>query len=194
MGELLDLLRAENLLDGAVVVLTSDHGERHGEKHPVNGLRGHRGNPSFDYLVRVPLIVSPARFENSRPVVRSEDLYVMLLELAGLARGIDDPRSVLDPNELFLTEIGWQTYRRGNWKTMQLRTRKRSHLFNLKRDPGETRDVARSYPQIARVHRRRMAELTRLLARRRLSPQSKGPESGLSEEDRERLRAVGYLE
>jgi len=198
VGGLLDLLRAGNLLEGAVVVLTSDHGERRGEKHPVAGLRGHEGNPSFDYLVQIPLIVSPTRFENSRPVVRSEDLYGMLLELAGTERNADEPQTVLDPNELFLTEMAWQTYRRGDWKTLQRRTSKRSYLFNLKQDPGETRDVAGRHAVIARTHRKRMAALSRLLARKRLWVPRDAPESttepGLSDEDRERLRAVGYLE
>jgi len=198
VGTLLDLLSAQELLEGAVVVLTSDHGERRREKHPIDGLRGHQGNPSFDYLVRVPLIVSPARFDESRPVVRSEDLYGMLLDLAGLEPALDHPKTVLDPNELFLTEMGWQTYRRGDWKTMQRRSSDRSYLFNLKQDPGETRDVAGQHAVIARTHRKRMATLSALLARKRLVPKpgaaESAPESGLSEEDRERLRAVGYLE
>jgi hypothetical protein len=55
VGILVKLLEAWDLRDGTVFVLTSDHGERFFEKHPIKGEAKHLGNPSFDYLLRVPL-------------------------------------------------------------------------------------------------------------------------------------------
>ncbi len=184
VGGLLGLLEERGLLDGAVVVLTSDHGERQDEKHPVEGGISHRGNPSFEYLIRVPLIVAPAAFSRPDAFVRSEDLHRMLRRLAGLAPG---PESDLAPGELFLTERFWQTYRAGGFKSTFARDGSRALLFDLAADPAETRDVSAERPALLEQHRRRVAELAGRLAA------EAGELDGLTEEERARLSALGYL-
>jgi arylsulfatase A-like enzyme len=83
-GEILDHLRAEGLLDGAFVAITSDHGENLGEHGQLNHLVS-----VYEPVLHVPLVVSwPGRFEGGRvedAEVRLQDLYPTILEAAGVA-------------------------------------------------------------------------------------------------------------
>lgn len=83
IGHLFDRLRASEILDSAVVIVTSDHGEYFGENHMMeHGLGLHRA------ACHVPLLIrSPGKFDGGRvetSVVRLEDLFPTVLELAGL--------------------------------------------------------------------------------------------------------------
>jgi arylsulfatase A-like enzyme len=188
LGRLLAALEKASLLEDAVVVLTSDHGERLGEMHDFPGegpnARGHYGNPSFEELLRIPLIVAPARFEDPGRFLRSQDIHRLLLEIAGVATV---PAPETRPDELYLSELQYRTYRQGRWKSLLRRLDNAYFLYDLEADPEEDREVGKQHPDVARAHLRRMAELTRDLAAQRV------PERELSESDRERLRALGYL-
>lgn len=186
LGELLRLLRARKLLEGATVLVTSDHGERLGERHQIPGFGSHLGNPSYEYLLRLPLVVAPAPSEGDDSWLRGQEVFDLVRRIAGLrvASGVAE----LEPDEQFLSEIGWQTYRRGRWKSTFSRDSDEHALFDLATDPGETADVAAEHPGILEAHRRRIATLSQQLA----APDA--PESRLTDEDRERLRALGYAE
>ncbi len=185
VGELLDWMRSRGLLDDALIVLTSDHGERLAEPHFVKGKPSHRGDPSFEEVLQVPLIVWPARFGAGDALLRGADVHHQILELAGAA---SSPEAELEPGELFLSEKEWQTYRREQWKSYHPRGGKRVHLVDLSRDPGERQDVAQRFPEIVARHRARLAELTRSLGARA------APVDTLTPEDRRRLEALGYLD
>lgn len=185
IGVLLEMLRERDLLDGSVIVFTSDHGERLVEKHLVGGAKAHKGNPSFEEVLRVPVIVSPAQFDDSSREVRSEDIFRMVAEIAGIDPG--EPAD-LEPGELFVSENKWQTYRKGRWKSYSRRKESRLYLVDLEADPGETRDVSEEHPSVVEDHRQRVAELSKKLA---VTRQLK---DDLTEEDRDRLRVLGYLE
>jgi arylsulfatase A-like enzyme len=185
VGDLQRLLAERGLLEHSVVVLTADHGERLREEHPVEGTPSHRGNPSFEHLLRIPLLVAPARFGDPDGLVRSEDLFRMLRELAGLDAAA---ASELGGDEVFLTEQRWRTLRQGRWKSMWPRENGDALLFDLAADPGERANAADAHADVLAEHRRRMEELSlRLAARTR-------PAEDLSADDRERLRVLGYLE
>jgi len=83
-GGILDLLREEGLLEGALVAITADHGEALGE----HGELGHRMSV-YDPLLHIPLLVRwPGRLDGGRSEaaqVRLQDLYPTLLEAAGVA-------------------------------------------------------------------------------------------------------------
>jgi arylsulfatase A-like enzyme len=82
-GEILDLLRAEGILDGAFVAVCSDHGENLGE----HGELGHVMSV-YEPVLRVPMVVRwPGRLEGGRvedAQVRLQDLYPTILEAAGV--------------------------------------------------------------------------------------------------------------
>jgi arylsulfatase A-like enzyme len=185
VGLLLGLLEQRGLREGSVVLVTSDHGERLGERHAVEGLPNHRGNPSFQTVLEVPLIVAPAVFDDPGRLVRGQDLHRLILELAG-AEPV--PAGELGPGELLLGERFYRTYLAGRFKTVVRRRDAAAALFDLEMDPEERRDVAESHPDVQRRHLARMEDLSRALAAGR-------PTRGtLSESDRARLRALGYLE
>ena len=189
VGNLLEKLEAASLLEDAVVVLTSDHGERLGELHNFEGelpnTFGHFGNPSFQELLRIPLIVAPARFDHPGQFLRSQDLFHLLLEIAGVER---ERAHDVEPDELFVGELQYRTYRQGRWKSLVRRADGRHFLYDIEEDPLERQDLGVKFPTVTAAHDKRIEELTRSLAATRV------PQRELSESERERLRTLGYLD
>ena len=188
VGRLLADLEGEGLLAGARVIFTSDHGERLGERHLGRGrgkLLGHLGNPSFEELLRIPLIVAPPLDRDVSALVRSEDLFHLVQAIAGVP---SRPATPLRPEEVFLGELYFLTYRDARWKSTVRRADEALLLFDLAEDPRETRDFADERGDVVAAHRRRIAALSRQLATRTL------PKPGDAADDRRRLRALGYLE
>jgi arylsulfatase A-like enzyme len=185
LGDLLRSLDTADLLEGSAIIFTSDHGERLGEMHLVRGENSHRGNPSFEEVLQVPLITVPPLLENPDQLMRTQDVFHLITRLAGV--GVDAPPE-LQPGELFLSEARWRTYRRGRWKSFVRRADGSLYLVDLARDAGESRDVSAEYPDVARQHEERMLMLAQELAVRRHGPDQ------LSEEDQRRLRTLGYID
>jgi arylsulfatase A-like enzyme len=185
LGKLLDGLGERGVLDDAVIVLASDHGEKLDETHTPAAARGHIGNPSYEQVLQVPLIVSPAQFDDPGRLVRSQDLFALLIELAS---GERVPARDLEPDEVYLSEIAWQTYRRDGWKTLRKRSSGATYLFNLREDPEETQDVAADHGELVSTHVRRIDELMSELGAGDYQP------GELTADDAERLRALGYLQ
>ena len=170
-------------------MLTSDHGERLGEMHNFEGelpnTFGHFGNPSFQELLRIPLIVAPARFDQPSKFLRSQDLFQLLLEIAGIER---ERAHDVKPDELFIGELQYRTYRQGRWKSVVRRADGRHFLYDLEADPTEQKDLGPQYPAVTAAHEKRIEELTHELAATRV------PEREMSESERERLRTLGYVD
>jgi arylsulfatase A-like enzyme len=185
IGELLDHLEGEGLLDGAAVILTSDHGESLDEEHLLRTTPRHVGNPSFEPVLAVPLIVSGAELSHDGPLIRSEDLFRILQRLVGSG---PQPESDLLPDEIFVTEMAYRTYRRGSWKSYSGRFDGSFHLVDLETDPGELRDVVAKNPVVAESHRKRVDALTARLA----APDA--PLHEIDERQLDRLRSLGYVE
>jgi arylsulfatase A-like enzyme len=189
LGELLDDLEKQGLLEEAVVIFTSDHGEALGEKHVLPTTKGHEGNPSFEQVIRVPLIITPASSADRAHLIRSEDVYNLIRQIAGIGDKSGRSNSMeFEKNELFLTEKKYQTYRKGRWKSFLPRNSSRIYLVDLDADSQEMHDVADDHPEIIEAHRKRVNRLSQMLS------SSTGHEDQLSEEDLDRLRALGYME
>jgi arylsulfatase A-like enzyme len=186
LGELIGFLEAEQLLEGSVIVLTSDHGERLGEPHPVKGLGGHLGNPSYQTVLEVPLIVRPAVFPHTDGFVRGEDIPGMLRSLVEEAPRA--PASGTEP-EHFVSEGQYQTYRSGRWKSMWPRDGGAPALFDLAHDPREKVDVAVEHRDVLAAHRARIDALSV-----ELGLADAPAATDLDAESRERLRVLGYLD
>ncbi len=185
-GALLDALDARGLLEGTAVILTSDHGEAQGEQHYQPASPKHVGNPAFEPLLRVPLIIGGVDLEaEADDFLRSEDVFRLLLRLAG---GGDDTQSDLADDELFVTERVYRTFRRGRWKSFWLRGGDRVRLVDLEADPMEVNDLAANRRDVVEAHRERINELSRTLAAPDAEPAEMLPMH------LERLRALGYLE
>lgn len=191
VGQILVQLEEEDLLEGATIVLTSDHGERLGEKHPLRGTMSHGGNPTFEYLISVPLIISPplpAKLSNSNQPLRGQDVFVLLLALAGVPRSPEVSKSELGIDEIYLSERVFQTYRKGSWKIMRSREDASVVLFDLEVDALETRDVSHENPSIVATLESSLDAIANRLAATKTQPNE------LSDDDRELLRVLGYEE
>lgn len=185
IGELVDALDASGLTDDALMVVISDHGEGLGEPHLLPSMPTHFGNPSFEPVLRIPLVVVGAELPERAEPWRSEDVYHLLAEWVG---GETQSERDLEADELFLSEAWYRTYRVGRWKSFWRRMDGEYRLVDLAADPGEMRDVAAAHPEVAAAHRERMGELAAKLA----APGAEVRE--LTEWERATLSALGYLE
>ncbi|MBW1685097.1 MAG: sulfatase [Deltaproteobacteria bacterium] len=189
IGHLFEGLEERGFLEDAVVILTSDHGERLGEDHSFPGefpdSGGHYGNPSFEELLRVPLIVAPPVFEDTSRFLRTQDVFYLIQEIAGLA-----PERAVDthPGELFVGELLFRTYRKDRWKSTIRRSDGEAFLYDLETDPEERNDLSQQKRLLVLSHRTRLNQLTQELRA------ESAPQAELSEEDKERLRILGYLD
>lgn len=183
VGVLIDELEARGLREDALVVLTSDHGERLGEPHAVRGMPQHYGNPTFESLLRVPLLASRKVFPESAAPIRGQDLGALLLAAAGAEA---PPPADTARDELFLSEARWQGLRSERWKLMRHRQRERVLLIDLERDPNERQNFAAAHPeQVERMNER----LDEIVVKLDHEPLERFP---LSEAERQRLEALGY--
>ena len=188
LGELLLDLERRDLLEGAVIILTSDHGEALGESHVREPQALHFGNPSYDPVLRVPLIVRPAQFEDSSLPTRGRDMKRLILSLLE-PRGQDERVRFVPESENYFSEQKYQILQLGRWKSFWSRDGSHRFLVDLQNDPGETVDVAEANPEILAAHRSRIDGLVP-----ELSADPRSLFQGLSEEDRARLGILGYLD
>jgi hypothetical protein len=185
VGFLVSALDRRGLLESAVVVLTADHGEALGERHGALIAQGHVGNPSFEQVLQIPLIVAPALAGDPARFLRSEDVFRLLAEVAGASV---EAASELEPGELYLSETEYQTYRDPQWKSTRRRLDGALQLFDLAHDPAETADVAIKNPEVVQRHAQRMGQIGRALAAAGTRATT------LSPEDAARLKALGYAQ
>lgn len=170
-AELIEALRARGRLDNALIIVTSDHGELIGD----HGQVGHMGRMLYEGLLHIPMIV---RFPGAdRPTgttdrhVQNLDVTPTILEIAGVptpedmqgqpVRTVDRPSfSEEDINPFLVAEYG-EFYDRatrvifeGSWKLITT-SRGEKMLYDLARDPGETRDLQHEEPErLAAMSRR----------------------------------------
>ena len=202
LGRLLDELRTREALDGALVIVTADHGESMGERD----FWFSHGQHLHEELVRVPFLV---RYPDGRPhpPTRVEDGYERCGEMVSHldlmptildAFGLEGPpvygTSLLQPalgGERLVAHMGagWYGVTDGRYRTMTSKVGTR--LFDVQADPFERNDLAPT-------DRRTSAELVQRLQRLK----EELPEVRLEgvEVDRRRaadeanLRALGYVE
>lgn len=185
--EVLDFLDERGLLEGTTILLTSDHGERGFESHLLPGLPRHRGNPSFHEVVAIPLVVAPAVVDDPAPLIRTEDLFRLVLDIAAAPKN-PEAESDLEPDELFFTEDKYLTYQRGRFKSFYERESERMLLVDLQTDPGEKRDVGATYPKVLSRYLQRTMQLADKLSA------TDAAVRGVDPSDLETLRVLGYVD
>jgi arylsulfatase A-like enzyme len=206
LGELLDALRVRGLYDRSLIVLTSDHGEEFRE----HGLFIH--SQTYDETIAVPLLIKLPGGRHAGTVVDAladpTDLlptvldfldlpapsYVQGQSLLPLVAGAGPPKeAVVSRDKHFRQRFALRTTRH---KLIHDLDGGAVELYDLVRDPGERTNVGETHPQQVAALRRLLAR--RLDADRRLSaalvPARADGASVLTEEARERLRALGYLQ
>ena len=215
IGRLFALLRALDLYDESLIIVTSDHGEEFQE----HGRMLH--SQAYDELLRVPLMIRFPGAAHAGQVVRdpvqSIDLMPTVLEFIGAPlpavlqgqsllgvldgdiRDRDRPAFAIGRHQ----GGGRRTtaaVRSGEWKLIVDLDSDRSELYHLESDPGEQHDV--SGQAHAEEHERslRSALAAQTIANEHLAAalQTIDPTEGQtrdvdwSDGDRERLRDLGY--
>lgn len=167
---LLHELRQQGLDEDTLMIFTSDNGSRCNDEGGSNGvLRGTKGS-TWEGGQRVPCIMRwpsqiPAGSTCSQ-LVASLDFYPTLASIGGAAVPADrviDGKDLLPllrsggsattPRDDFFYYMrnSLEAVRCGAWK---LHVRKKDHavleLYDLATDPGETRNVAESHPEVVR--------------------------------------------
>lgn len=199
LGLLFGELRQLGVWDETWIIVTSDHGELLGE----HGRVGH-GLTLDEALVRIPLIVKPPRGAGrpgrvAEPVLLT-DVMPMLLDALGLpippgvqggVPGRTERPVFAEVNPLPAeSEDGDQrAWIEGDWKLLWSH-RDGARLFDVARDPGETRDLGPEEPERLAAMRERLERYVESLPR----PTAQGPERVIDPETAEALRSLGYVE
>jgi arylsulfatase A-like enzyme len=211
-GRFLGVLRAMGLAERTCVIVTSDHGEEFKE----HGRFFHRRASLYEELLRVPLIVwCPERFSGGRVVdqqVGVVDIAPTILDITGVPipdgldgvsllptlRGRSAPQRTTLVSEV---DASIEKERRDAFTVVAVRTDRHKllvssgaapalELFDLRDDPGETRDVSGTLPEVVAQLGRALSgsSLSRRTASAPPLPVSATPDPA----SRERLRLLGY--
>jgi arylsulfatase A-like enzyme/tetratricopeptide (TPR) repeat protein len=198
VGRLLDRLRARGLYDRATIVLLSDHGEGlgdHGEQE--HGLFLYRETTHVPLMIKGPGD-SPHRVPTP---VQHIDVVPTLLEIAKLPRPANLRGRSLTPllngsgsipeNGIYSEALysrfhfGWSELYALTDSRYRLIRAPRDELFDLHTDAAESKSVAAEHPQVRQAMRSAIDTM--------ISGVSIAPPSAVTEEDRQRLAALGYV-
>lgn len=174
VGDIVDKLRRQGMLDNTLFIFASDNGpHREGGADPdffdSNGIyRGYKRD-LYEGGIRVPLIVAwpghIAEGTETDHICSFWDYPATFAEIAGAEASPDDGISFFPLLEgradqqpqhehlyfSFMEQNGRQAVRKGPWKLIQLDIRSdapRFELYNLDDDPSERFDVAADHPGI----------------------------------------------
>jgi len=199
LARVLDRLQTLGLFDDTLIVFTSDHGEEfldHGNFGHVRTL--------FDELIHVPMIIKfPGQTEGrvSRQLAGHVDLLPTILEILKIevdheVSGVSilsKERSDGEASRPVFSETGRRKQVRAViWKNFKLvydLKTDRDQLFDLLQDPKETRDVQREHQATAD----RLRDELRSWMRHEEANAAAPVDVEMTEEERERLRSLGYL-
>lgn len=174
IGQVLELLDRLMLTENTMVVFTSDNGgllSRQARNGPYRSEKQHmyEGGLRVPGAVRWPKKVAAG--SRTDRIVVTMDLFPTICEAAGVVVPLEldsatffaTLRGVVQPDEprdlYFVRREGGPAYggktiealRRGDWKLVQDSPFGPRELFNLKRDPQETTDLAKSEPEVFRA-------------------------------------------
>lgn len=204
LGQFVDYLRRQGMLDDVVLVVTSDHGEALGEHHQWNhGRTLYQEELSIPLLVRMPGgLAQPSR---RKEVVGLVDIMPTLLDLAALSpparlQGRSFARVLQgeewrEPRDVFVSTAAifqWDLVAARNERFKLILDRKtgETELFDLRSDPKEQSDISRfKTTEVAAL----IEAVERHFEDTGTTPRWELSESQLAPEDIENLKALGYV-
>ncbi len=169
VGRIVETLARLKLTENTVVIFTSDNG---GTDQYTSPLRGGKGQ-LYEGGIRIPLVISWPGIKKPggqcNAPVSSVDIYPTLLELAGAAApkdqvldGISLVPALRGESDLQRQRLFWHfpcyvgkatpssAIREGDFKLIEFyEDGGRRELYNLKNDPNEDRDLAKTQPEKA---------------------------------------------
>lgn len=203
LGKLISWLKQSRLYESSAIIATSDHGESLGE----HGEDEH-GFFIYNSTVHVPLIVKPpvgSRIpaqRRSNPV-ETAAVAAALVQLAHVKDPIEkqfQTKGLFDENiskgdpaysETFypFSSFGWSPLHALESDRYHYIDAPQPELYDLKSDPGETRNIAAEQPATVAVSKERLQQR---LAHNPFTRKN-GTGENLSPEAQEKLRALGYF-
>jgi len=203
-GRLLGFLGDQDLRDNTILVFVADHGEEFLDHGSVL-----HGYTLYEEQLRVPFFVHDPRRRQPREIeaiTRHVDVLPTVLDLLAIEYdGVHQGRSLIslldgapgddvkpevfaEASLMAVKTIRMRSLLSDDWKLIEtLIPFQRVELYNVRVDSLELRDLAEDEPQVTAELRERMEELIR-------SYPAAGPEVvRLSEEEIEKLRALGYI-
>lgn len=201
IGRIVGHLKSLGLLDDTLIVVTSDHGEQFME----HGALTHAGEDFYNEVLHIPLIIAgPSRFEHREEIttpVSTIDIFPTLFSMLGIEtpppfqgeavlENRDDGRAVVATSGKT-----WKVITRG-WSYIVSSDPAREELYDLVKDPQERSNLAHSEEHSRFRNDMRGLVQTRKqesLAHEYLAQVSNLKEEGMSEEEREKLRSLGYI-
>lgn len=166
LGTLIDALRGADLLENTVVAVTADHGEEFLEHG-----RWTHGTHLYGEVTRIPLVIrGHRRATGGRRAAPAQlmDLGATLLDLAGLPPPAGDgSRSLLSGEREAIVASTYQpktphhSLLRWPWRLMFVPERKAAmpfQLFQVERDPAESKDELEAEPKVARAMMRELVQ------------------------------------
>lgn len=161
VGDIFRLLEQRQLVDSTLVVVLGDHGEAFGQ----HGHELHRD--LFEEEAHIPLLLINRRLfrgESDSLVAGMIDIAPTIMDLLGLPSAWSwQGRSLFDRAQtgrvyLFAPYSGLFGLREGDRKLiLDDASRKPPQVYNLRADPGEKHNLARSAPEFVRAGRERLA-------------------------------------
>ncbi|MEW6455568.1 MAG: sulfatase-like hydrolase/transferase [Acidobacteriota bacterium] len=203
VGKTVKKLREKKLLDKTFIVLAGDHGEAFGEK----GEDGH-GVFLYEGTMKVPLIFYAENHLPQKKVVKAKvrliDIMPSILDMLRIPMEKEIQGESLLPYIQGKKKINLPSYMEtyfprenygwselvglvdGDWKYIHA---PREELYNLKVDPGETKNVIVEEKKVLTEKKERL----KALIAKNTSP-VKAEKREMTAEERERLRSLGYVE
>ena len=213
LGQFFAFLRDQDLFEDALIMVVSDHGEYLGE----HDLLGH-AKDVYEGAMRVPLIVKAPKQVEARQrdeLISLVHLPYMILELAGLEERVAGdpfpyrwPEDQIEGQMRYSLWIDIQTPWGARFDRVRAALYDGRHkfihssdgnheLYDLEADPDEIDNLLLGSPHLAATWAGRFAAIAEKERRQPPEPDLDAyPEVDheLSEEDREKLRAMGYIE
>ena len=196
LGELLERLRADGLLDRTLLVIASDHGEEIMD----HGHMSHCRDLAWDTVLRTPLVIavpSSAEPGTRTAVAQNLDIVPTILDYLRLPFDPDDLdgrslRPLIEDDRpvhryVFAAQGTMRAVSDGRFKLVHDLETERSRLYFLETDPEETLDVAASHPEIVALREKVLLDWVEEVE----GSLARGLE--LSRESRAVLEALGYL-
>lgn len=207
MGEFFDTLKARGLYRDTLIIITSDHGEEFRE----HGRFIH--SQPYDETIQVPLFIKfPRNWKAGTritDIAETVDILPTLLDYLGIAtpdyvQGVSlmdlvegaaarDKEVVASQDTINLARYGLRT---GTLKFIMDLKRSRRELYDLTTDPEEQINLVDERGELADRLEEQLESLVRdnrTLGRALAVPGDGAEENLLSPEERERLKALGYL-
>lgn len=202
-GRLIDGLSEMGLLENSIIVVTSDHGEEFKEHG------GFQHDRLTEEHVRIPLLLyHPDAPGSARTeiLVSNVDFYPTFLSLAGIPSdgvldGRDWTRLTTEPDWVAGVSMTggqerWLSLRTGDHKLILTCMPEHSlTLYDLAADPGELRDLQTELPAVTKTLHRDLGVVMggEPCSMMQAAVQGVSPTVGLSAENIEALKALGYL-